>query len=340
MEVECIMCLCVPTDKYVSCKNYGCDLVSCGECLNTMVSVCYDSINSMPMCECGCEYLSSQLRTVLSKSGITQYNALCVRKYSRDTETVKIARSKEMLEAVKSKVRAELYENLPSAIANLIVISGLEKKLTTAIKKKTLIRQEKTNLITENARRKCVSFVCKGRLIDFDEDTLSCSTCHLFVCKKCDSVKSNSEHVCKTENVESVQALNSIARCPQCNVPATKGEGCVFITCPYCHTNFDSTTGLRTNHGGHNDGMIRPMINHKNLSDLVADENIDGKMLLNRIQLAKPNQTKFRRPDIKYESEYIFEMYNKTINKMYELRDLNLLTNDALINIAKYVESL
>lgn len=345
--MECIMCLCPPEINFVKCKNYGCELITCAECLSIMISVCFDSINSMPMCECGCEYVSSQLRDILTKPVMNQYINLCERMNDKLLSELpyNILAGKElnlkMFETVKSKVRTDIYEALPPAIANLIVISELESKILKIKKLKLLELQKQTTLITNLSRRKCVSFVCTGRLMDQIE-SLECTICGLLVCKKCDAVKSNNGHICKTEDVESIQVINEIAKCPKCNVPATRGDGCIFITCPYCHTNFDSNTGAITSAGGHNNGMIQPMTNYTKLADLTTDEDFNGKILLNRIQKSKPRLIKSskNREDCIYESRYNLNLYKKTINRIYELRDRNLLSHETLVNIAKYVETL
>lgn len=344
--MECIMCLCPPEIGFVKCKNYGCELITCTDCVTIMISVCFDSINSMPMCECGCEYVSSQIRDILTQPVMNQYITLCKRmndKLLSDLPNLLAEKelNRKMFETVKSKVRTDIYEALPPAIANLIVISGLESKLLKIKKRKLLDLQKQTSLITNLSRRKCVSFVCAGRLVE-QNDSLLCTICGLLVCKKCDAVKSDSDHVCKTEDVKSIQVLNEIAKCPKCNVPATKGDGCTYITCPYCQTHFNSNTGAITSAGGHNNGMIQPMTIYTKLADLTTDEDLTSKILLNRIQDLKPRLIKSskKREDCIYESRYNLNLYTKTINRIYELRDRNLLSHETLANIAKYVETL
>lgn len=336
--MECSICLIQPEDVYISCKRYGCELIICGECANMMVSVCYSQINSKPSCECNCEYLSSQLSPVLTKKSMEMYISICAKsndsvKKSIEDRRITIA---IMLEKVKAQTRSDLFDSLPAGLAKLIIISGLEAK---RIARQAMIAEVKRNIKNMSFKR-CVSFICNGKLLDHN-DCLKCTKCGLLVCKDCDVVRSE-EHTCDPDNVENVKILNKIAKCPNCNVPATKGEGCIFITCPYCKVNFNSSSGVRTGHGGHNDGKIKPMRLYNNLSDIVTDENIEAKIILNKIESAKTNfeGSSSKRPDRVYEAKYRLGLYHQTINRIYELRDIKMLNNETLKNILKYIETI
>lgn len=330
--MECIFCYCEPETSTISCKEYGCDHVSCIDCVQIMIDVCFNAINSMPACECGYEYLSSQLSD-LPKESKEKYIILCKRANEQTRPKPRIATRAAhlaMIEEIRSKTRKDIREALPPAISNLMIISGLESKL---------MKFEKTRRPQILHQRRCVSFTCNG-LLHQEENILKCSKCSLLVCSLCDAVRSKSSHECKKDEVESRKLLNSIAKCPTCGVPATRGDGCIFITCPYCHTSFDSNTGLKTEHGGHNNGEIKGKVAHTSILEIVPDTDSVNRTLLMQIRDAKPGKISSRRPDIVYESKYKHKVYLATINRIYELRDSGRLTIKELTNILKYLQQM
>lgn len=333
--MECLFCLCSTDLPILSCKGYGCDRVSCVECVKIMIDVCFNTINSMPMCDCGHEYLSSQL-SILPIESMDKYIIMCKRSIETPrgaTINEKIADREAriaMIEEVKSQTRKEIKEALPVAISKLMIISGLESKL---------IEFKKQQQTTKTPPRRCVSFTCKGRLIEND-NILKCLSCSLLVCSSCDAVRSKSDHECKKEDVESVELIKSIAKCPSCGVPATRGDGCIFITCPYCNTNFDSKTGQKTHYGGHNNGEIKRKVEHDSITEAVPDSDTTGRILLSKIKNAKPTKSVSKRSDRVYESSYKRKVYSSTINRIYELRDSGRLNNEELANILAYLKQI
>ena len=335
-SITCIFCLCDITTDYVSCKGYGCNLVACTECVSVMVDVCFKSIGAMPTCTCGCEYVMSQLEDVLDAELLQKYITLC----RRTRENVKTAprvdrgASKairdQMVLQVLELTRKDLQDALPPAIVKLMQISGLEMKLIAAHLK--TVEKTKKDL----SQRKCVSFICNGVLI-VNDGVLKCNKCKLLVCGKCDAVRSPTSHECKNEEVETMELLKHIAKCPTCGIPATKGEGCIFVTCPICKTDFDSKTGEATKQGGHDNGLIVGLAKHTQLTELVPESDTRRRLLLIKIKKARPTSSKKKCPAVKYEDVYKVELWTRTINRLFELKDLSV---ESLTNILRYMKSL
>lgn len=333
--MSCIFCFDIPTPPVVavSCRGYECRLIACSECVETMVKVCRDTVRSMPTCECRCEYTHSQLLPVLSTEIMEMYIVMCKRNLELDNPTSTVSRADHaaMITAVRQRIRKNMSEALPAAVVHTMIISGLEKKLIEREQKNSVFKAPQELL------RQCVSFTCKGKLVD-NGQVLKCHKCSLLVCKACDVVRSAVAHTCRKEDLDTVESLKDVKKCPKCGVPATRGSGCIFVTCPYCDTKFDSTTGIPSPCGGHKEGVYKPLPKHRNLSDMATDD--EGRDLLNAIQDVTPTTTRNPRPDIRYQAQYNKKIYTDTVNRIYELRDSKVLTNQTLAKILKYLNQL
>lgn len=95
--------------------------------------------------------------------------------------------------------------------------------------------------------RKCPNEICKG----FVNNNWKCNLCDMYSCSHCHEMKGpfqNSEHSCKTENVETAKLLQKDTRpCPKCRVPIFKIDGCDQMWCTQCHTAFSWRTGKLEN---------------------------------------------------------------------------------------------
>lgn len=84
----------------------------------------------------------------------------------------------------------------------------------------------------------CPEADCKGYL---DENAV-CGLCKKEACKSCRLPKH--EGKCDPNTVATVKMMDrDTKRCPKCNVPIYKTEGCDQMWCPSCHTAFSWSTG-------------------------------------------------------------------------------------------------
>jgi hypothetical protein len=100
----------------------------------------------------------------------------------------------------------------------------------------------------------CPAADCRGYL----STQWKCGICEVKVCSKCHEIKENEEHVCKPENVATVEAFKKDSKpCPQCGALIQRTEGCsqMFHT-PLsggCGAVFDwNTLKIHTGNGVHN----------------------------------------------------------------------------------------
>jgi hypothetical protein len=84
----------------------------------------------------------------------------------------------------------------------------------------------------------CPEDDCKGYL----DQNYVCGLCKKEACKICRLVKHTGK--CDQNIVETVKMMDrETKRCPSCNVPIYKTEGCDQMWCPSCHTAFSWKTG-------------------------------------------------------------------------------------------------
>lgn len=92
-----------------------------------------------------------------------------------------------------------------------------------------------------NAKFPCIKPDCKG----FLNDGYVCGLCDIKVCKDCHECMNEAEHVCKQENIESVNAIKTETKpCPTCHARVYKIDGCDQMFCVQCHTAFSWDTGM------------------------------------------------------------------------------------------------
>jgi hypothetical protein len=343
--MDCSICFSAE-ELCIKCSRFNCDLSVCKDCLNRMIEYCHDNFKTMPCCvgeKCAGEFLHNQIAFVLSDANATKYAEICRKRLDEIDETSRKTRNekdavkratKKLVETFAAEARARLTIVSP-AIAQLIVISGLETKMT-AIKKRNAKRV--AEVTAKQAQAKCISFACKGSLVADDGAAYStCDRCSIRVCEKCKCVF-GTRHECKRSELESAAALAEIAKCPRCNVPAVRGEGCVFITCPYCNVNFDSNSGEETpHHGGHNPGTL---VRVERTSLVDSTDSTEMKALLMMIEKAKPAKATSCHPAIKYNKIICANLYAECVNLIYEYRENGKLTVEVLKDMLIYCKSL
>jgi hypothetical protein len=89
----------------------------------------------------------------------------------------------------------------------------------------------------------CVVHGCRG----FLSTRYKCGLCDTWVCPNCHEIKTcqnDDNHVCKTENIESVKLISKETKpCPKCASAIYKTDGCSQMFCVECHTVFSWKTG-------------------------------------------------------------------------------------------------
>lgn len=87
----------------------------------------------------------------------------------------------------------------------------------------------------------CTKPGCGGSLSPQQGMCLSCRQC---ICVECQQMFVGEDHVCKTEDIESLSLIASSSRpCPTCGIIITRRDGCPHMFCIKCATHFDYLTG-------------------------------------------------------------------------------------------------
>jgi hypothetical protein len=174
--------------------------------------------------------------------------------YKKHRENVLLDREKSLmpatqnyviLEKEKNKIRKNIAEiekqrsNLLLEVQNLnLVITQLYRNINNM----TINEIDNQHGITERKKfiRKCPMEDCRG----FLSSQWKCGICESKICNKCNEEKIE-EHVCKPENVASMELLNRDTKpCPKCGTMIFRISGCSMMFCVECHCAWNWNTGL------------------------------------------------------------------------------------------------
>jgi hypothetical protein len=96
---------------------------------------------------------------------------------------------------------------------------------------------------------KCQAANCPG----FLSTQYKCGVCDVYTCSECLDIKSDEQHVCKPENIESAKMIKKDTKpCPTCATRIYKIDGCDQMWCVDCKTAFSWNTGQISNSKIHN----------------------------------------------------------------------------------------
>jgi hypothetical protein len=143
------------------------------------------------------------------------------------------------------KQRKQFIKEFPKAI-ELVINIALTKKLNNIGKQNKLYLK---NLVT-SSQRMCMNSHCNGRMKQ-ENNHFECLKCATRFCVECERIQKEN-HVCKKEDIESLELISTIPKCPKCKIPIEKSEGCNGMTCASCQTSFDYASGELSSHGSHN----------------------------------------------------------------------------------------
>jgi len=176
------------------------------------------------------------------------YQHICLDVFLKEHgDTVKnTLQQKAILKKLTQERRQFINDTYPAAIALIATVAFKKKAKTMALKKQKLIKNEQ-----QHFHRRCMNNTCKGIL----NDQLQCLTCQTEFCQKCEA-RLSPDHICKQEDLEAINLIHNMIKCPGCKLPVFKNMGCNSITCSYCQTNFEYDTGEAGGHGSHNTKLM------------------------------------------------------------------------------------
>jgi len=208
----------------------------------------------------------------LPKDVLKLYESACFKYIMKDQgDTVK-RRIQELkvLANIREDRLKHLEKEYPKAISLVAKIS-FKSKLRALDKQKGKIINAQIN----NANRSCFNTICNG----FLDPNFVCMSCETEFCGNCER-KLNANHICKQEDIDSVNLVNSMVKCPGCKLPVFKNQGCDSITCANCSTNFSYSTGKVGGHGSHNAKLAKTItIDKKERLSNVYEKQLDTDCL-------------------------------------------------------------
>jgi len=269
--MECKICFCeIETELGYQCKR--CDAALCKECFIKLLDFCNveNMLISCVLCKGEVLYQNVKLEYKL------KYNKMSV-KYLMNKKDIK-DKIEENIKKEKFyekiyKEREDFVKTMPDGIQLLIKIA-LTKKMKKIKKDNIMYIQIKQK------QRKCMREICKGFLNELG-DNFECDVCKIKYCKKCESKINNEEtqvHICKKEEIESLDEMKTYIKCPNCILPVVKSEGCNNMTCSICKTNFCYITGVIIKDGNHDDTILK--LKEYRLSDKIIRENKYSKEII------------------------------------------------------------
>jgi len=179
-----------------------------------------------------------------------QYDLKCINCNTLFDEDIKSRIDKKIvkdMEFRKKKVQFEQFIQTPLYGKNCIekFRKSLKNNGFENMKKKDLTKSDLKKLnhnTTEKKeivfKKKCFTPECRGYI--FDE---SCLVCEKMYCHKCNAEKTDEDHECKKNDLESASYLRQNCKnCPKCNTFVFKVDGCDHMFCVACKCFFSWNT--------------------------------------------------------------------------------------------------
>ena len=254
--LHCLICLASfeEGDEKCRCSDTGCPMHCCRECLGRFLDICVRE-QTVPRCmspTCRALYL----RTGIPSMYVQVYDLALYRGLLRDPGLEEDLRQREQRQTLLANIVEErrrfIRERFPASILLGVDILYPNELKRVEQNNEAFLRdvQQRTN------SRRCFRSFCAGWM-GLSLEIWTCGTCESRFCDICEQLMKGSEsHVCRKEEVESVQWKRALPSCPSCHQPIEKSEGCRFMTCAVCRENFDYYTGELTAQGNHGQSHV------------------------------------------------------------------------------------
>lgn len=245
---ECVICFSEAKDE-VKCSN-NCPTIICKECTIILIKHAFNDkvLPKCPNTNCSGVYLYSEIKKCNSAETTDKYESCCLFHLLQEkgSEASKDLEKAKIIENLRRERKVYIDTSFPPAIS-LVVDIAFQSKLRK-------LEKDKANLLVngiKTANRRCMNLICEG----FLTPELICTTCDTKFCKKCEFVERKG-HVCKPEDIQSIEAIRLYVKCPKCFLRIEKASGCNNMTCASCKTKFDITNGQLSAHGSHNKEVV------------------------------------------------------------------------------------
>uniref|UniRef100_A0A6C0B6J6 RING-type domain-containing protein n=1 Tax=viral metagenome TaxID=1070528 RepID=A0A6C0B6J6_9ZZZZ len=222
------------TRHLVKCYFANCGYESCKECVRTYLT----SITTDPHCmKCRNKWNIEFTKTSLNASFMEKDYRVHRRKILTDTEIAKIP------EYYEGALRYGKISESDKQMAEIInQIAELRNQISELYREHEQIRINMGN-ISQVARKfvmPCQTGGCRGML----SSQYKCDLCLKHTCPKCFIAVEGGDHICKQEDVDTVEELRKNTRpCPNCGMRISKIDGCDQMWCTECKTAFSWSKG-------------------------------------------------------------------------------------------------
>lgn len=281
VDNTCLICFDEIDGNIYSCADKTCSCKTCLDCTEALISFSYNEkkIPDCPVDGCNSVYTIDGLKGISDKS-IDEYRNACLEFFLRGSgdKVSKIVEKQKMLHKLREEKKKFIKDKFPAAIA-LIASITFSSRVNKLEKQKAKNIQAKL----EESKRRCMVLTCTG----FLNDSLKCMSCSAQFCERCEKVKEG-DHVCRQEDIDTIDLIKSMIKCPKCMLPVFKNGGCDSITCSNCGTYFVYSTGKMGGSGSVNEKItIRENMNIASEYDYLPAEIVEK---LSIIQNKKPKE--------------------------------------------------
>jgi len=336
---DCQICYCPIEGAVYSCADPKCADALCRECLQSYIKFSANNM-TIPKCpnqNCNAYFILATLKGIPPES-IAQYKQACLDFMLKDQGTVvqKQLEEEKILEQLRAERAKFIQLNFPKAIA-LVASWTFTSKLRQLEKQRSRVVSSQLKA----ASRTCMNTSCKG----FLDKNMVCMTCMSEFCKMCETTLKPGGHQCNQADLDSVNVVNSLVRCPGCKLPVFKNEGCNNITCSNCGTKFQYTTGQEGGSGSHNAKIHVNLTERKKMS-AAYDFKGPALELMLKIEAAEPavKSKEILLTPIKYlyqtqdkegAADLLAKQFSILIRNKYENRDYQRL----LVDIEDFIKT-
>lgn len=245
MASDCLVCFSPIETASVVCGSFSCTAKTCKACTELYIKHVADNglIPKCPNTQCRAWYTLRELKK-LSSTTLELYEKACLAEITKERgENIrKKIEEDQILEKLREERREFVHAHFPAAIA-LVAEIAMKTKLRRIEKQ----RAHKVATQLNNSHRICMNLTCTGHL----DENFVCMLCETEFCDKCEKKKTAS-HKCNAADVESVNFISGLVKCPNCLLPIQRSEGCNNMTCASCGTNFDYASGKVGGSGSQN----------------------------------------------------------------------------------------
>jgi hypothetical protein len=242
MSRDCDICF-DDCESPVCCQDSECESHICTNCVKLLVSFSLKE-KKIPLCprnDCTSNFSYKTLVVNYDKrDDIITMVGQCYVNYFLNTHANEINYyhiQKATIDQIRLEKLDYLEKSFPVGISLICKIALKRKMKATNVYKKKLSKN------IENMMP-CMFNYCKG----FMNNNYKCMTCNQQFCSDC-YTKKDPGHLCKEDDIATVNELKKMVKCPKCKLAVDKMSGCNSVTCPNCHTLFNYDSGKE---GGHN----------------------------------------------------------------------------------------